>query len=136
MFHGAEIIPASELDIENAFSPEDLQPADDYALAVQEEATEIGCTTKDFLKQRNCEAQVSPVLLRQYAVSIVRSRQSDMRIPEYGEVIANISLGYIAQASSLWGQIAGAANGKGVRTDENDSGDAACSDWQADTLRK
>jgi len=103
---------------------------------VKNEAAGIQHTAEDYLTRMKREAQVNPVLLKQFSVNIARSRQSDMCISEYGEAMADISLGYIAQASSLWSQIVGAAKEEGASKNENNTGDAACPNKQADTVCK
>lgn len=70
------------------------------------------------MTRNGCENQVNPVQLEQLSLSIVRSRQSDMYITEQGEIMVNISLQYIAQASSLWNQIMGVITEEGVRDNE------------------
>lgn len=116
---GIEVSPATEHDIESAFSPEDLQPVDEHSIAIAESVTEIRRTAEDYLSRTGYEKQVNPILVAQLSASIARSRQSDMCIEEDGEAMVEISLGYIAQASSLWGQIMGAAKGEGDLQDED-----------------
>lgn len=88
-------------------------------MTVTDAAAEIRQTAESYLDRVGCGEQVNPILLKQLSVSIARSRQSDKYIAEQGEVIAYISLGYIAQASSLWGQVMGAITGEGVHDDED-----------------
>lgn len=92
---------------------------DGHSIAVAESVTEIRRTAEEYLSRTGHEKQVNPILVTQLSVSIARSRQSDMYIPEDGEAMVEMSLGYIAQASSLWGQIMGAAKGKGDLQDED-----------------
>lgn len=88
-------------------------------MTVTDAAAEIRQSADSYLDRTGHGEQVNPILLKQLSVSIARSRQSDKYIAEQGEVIAYISLGYIAQASSLWGQVMGAITGEGVHDDED-----------------
>lgn len=88
-------------------------------MTVTDAAAEIRRTAESYLDRVGRGEQVNPIFFEQLSVSIARSRQSDRYIAEQGEVMADISLGYIAQASSLWGQIMGAITGEGAHDDEN-----------------
>lgn len=92
---------------------------DGRSMTISDDAAEIERTAGAHLTKMGCERQVNPVQLKQLSVSIARSRQSDMYITEQGEMMAYISLSYIAQACSQWGQIMGAIKGEGARDDED-----------------
>ena len=102
---GAEIIPALDSDIQDLFSPADLQPITDHSTDLKQETADIQSSAEAYLQRTDHDTQVFPPLLKQFSVSIVRSRQSDMYIPNAGEILANISLSYIAQATILWNNI-------------------------------
>ncbi len=108
------------------FSSAELQAVDKSDLTIEDVVTEIQNTADVYLKQTGRGYQVNPILLKQLSVNIARSRQSDMCITECGEIAVDISVQYIAQASSLWNQVMEETkNEGGTSSHEYDAEDAA-----------
>lgn len=102
MAHTTDMISDAELHDVSLCSCEENP---EFQGSVKSETQKLMQSEYEYFSQTENGAGIPAVLSAQFAENIARSRQSDMYISEYGELMVDLSVKYTSQAVSIWNQI-------------------------------
>lgn len=87
--------------------------------SIKSETEKLMQSEEAYFSRTGNSERIPSVLSAQFAENIARSRQSDMYIWEYGELMVDLSVKYTSQAVNVWNQIKNLLEG-GETNENND----------------
>lgn len=102
MDHTADMISDAELHDVSLCSWEENHEFQD---GIKYETQKLMQSEEAYFSQTGNGERIPVFLMAQFAENIARSRQSDMYISEYGDLMTDLSVKYTSQAVSIWHQM-------------------------------